>query len=357
MRFFKGDSTDELRPSHALGVAWSGDVADYVTSLSVSADGSLIAVGNAAGEVHVLDAGAGAVRFRLSAHGEGLLTGAWSPTRNVLATGGQDGFTRLHDGQGDKLGELPGGAPWVEHVAWSPDGTKLATSAGRIVRIWNQRGGPLVESEEHESTVTGLAWNRKGTQLATACYGGVRIFNIGSSAPARHLPWKGSLVSLSWSPNGEVIACGTQERSVHFWRLTKQRESEMSGFAAKPRALVWDSESKLLATGGDRSIGVWAFEGKGPEGRAPIELVGHQALCTALAFHPKLTRLASGADDTGVIVWEPRRLQTPVGFGFLEETVTSVAWVGQGRLLVASDAAGTVRAFRADHIVATELHQ
>jgi WD40 repeat protein len=206
-------------PKHALPVAWSADVGDYATALAMSSDGTLAAVGNAAGELWAFDAKSGEIRFRVAAHSGPIMAAAWSPKDRVLATGGQDGTARLYDALGAQLAELPGGAPWVEHVAWAPDGERLATSAGRVARLWTHAGAALVETEAHESTLTGLAWNRKGTELATACYGGARIFSVGSGARAKHLPWPGSLISLSWSPTDAVIACGTQERSVHFWRL------------------------------------------------------------------------------------------------------------------------------------------
>jgi WD40 repeat protein len=173
----------------------------------------------------------------------------------------------------------------------------------------------------------------------------VRLFALASRKTTRHLPWRGSLISLAWSPNGAVIACGTQESSVHFWRVASGRDSEMSGFPSKPRALAWSSDGNLLATGGDIAVTIWSFEGKGPEGKAPTVLVGHQALCTALAFHPKQPRLASGSDDTGVLVWDPRAIRTPVAFGFLDETVTVLAWTARGTLLIGADAVGTVRAW------------
>lgn len=330
---------------HALREAWSASLDDYVTALSLSADGSLAALGTGAGDVCILHTESGQVQSRVLAHEGGVLALEWSPKARVLASAGQDGLARLHTAEGASVAELPGSA-WVEHVAWSPDGKRLATAAGRIVRIWTASGAAELETEPHESTVTGIAWNRRGTELATACYGGVQLFSVASGAFARRLPWRGSLISLARSPNDAVIACGTQESSVHIWRLASGRDSEMSGFPAKPRALAWSSDSALLATGGDTTVTVWSFEGKGPEGKAPTLLVGHQALCTTLAFHPKQARLASGSDDTGVLVWDPRTSTSPLGFGFLEETATALGWTSGGKLLIGADAVGTVRAWR-----------
>jgi len=337
---------------HELPVSWAAELSEYSTSLSVSSDSTLVAVGTAAGELCVFETQTGALRFRVDAHPGGIFAVEWSPKERLLASAGQDGNARIYDAEGKQLAALPGGSAWVEYLAWSPNGKWLATAAGRIARLWTSSGAPLLETQPHESALTGLAWNRNSTELATACYGGVRLFEVGERAHSKHLAWPGSLISLSWSPTGSVIACGTHERSVHFWRLRSGRESEMSGFAAKPRALEWDTEGRLLATSGDSTISVWSFDGKGPEGKPPIELIGHRALCTTLAFHPKSPRLASGSDDTGVLIWEPRNQRTPLGFGFLEETVTALAWAHGGRLLIGSDAMGTLRAWDVERLPA-----
>jgi len=239
--------------------------------------------------------------------------------------------------------ELPGsGTAWVEHVAWAPAGGRIATTSGKKVRVWTGEGDPIVETEPFASTVTGLAWRADGSGLAATCYGGVHILPFVVGAKVRHLPWKGSLISLAWSPDAKVVACGSQDSSVHFWRLSSGQDSEMSGYSFKPKSLAWDSESRLLATSGDAAITVWDFRGKGPEGTRPLHLQAHQGVCTRLAFSPRKCVLASGSQDTSVLLWEPRGGDSPLRFAFLEDEVTALCWHPDHHTLVGADASGTV---------------
>jgi WD40 repeat protein len=332
-------------PLDHLAEAWTATVDDYATALATSHDGTLLAVGTATGQLFVFDTASGALRFRTLAHAHGVLSLNWSPRQRVLATGGQDGRAQLLDEAGRVLSELSSDTGGVQHVSWAPDGRHLATACGTIARIWNASAEPVWRTDPHASPVTGLAWNRRGTELATACVGGVQLFRIASPSRARRLPWRGALISLAWSPTDAVIACGTDEHSVHFWRVASGQDSEIYGFPSKPLALSWDASGKMLATGGDVSVSVWVFDAGGPEGRPPIRLAGHQALCTALAFHPREACLASGGDDMSVLLWKPTQATTPIACGFLEDTLTGLCWTAQGNLLIGADAVGTVRAW------------
>jgi WD40 repeat protein len=341
-----GSNTAALaEEGHDLREAWTASVGNDATALSVSHDGGSVAVGAGGGEVFVYDAKSGALRFQVSAHPGGVLSLDWSPRNHVLATAGQDGCARLYDARGKQLAELPGITPWVEHVAWAPNGEQLATASGRIVCIWTMSGALAWKTDAHESTVTGVAWNRRSTELMTACDGGVQLFRVTPEPKTRRFPRPGSLISLALSPLGSVLACGTQDCTVHFWRLSSGRDSEISGFPSKPRALAWDADGKLLATSGDTTVNVWPFDEHGPEGRRPIQLAGHDAVCTALAFHPSEALLASGADDMQVLLWEPCDRTSPIANGALRETVTGLAWALGGNGLIGVDAIGTVRAW------------
>jgi WD40 repeat protein len=317
--------------------------AEYVAALELSTDGGLGAIGLGDGRLVGFDPSTGRELFGLDAHPGGVLALAIAPSGDRLASCGQAPTAKLWSRTGHLLRELPGGASaWVEHVAWSPDGERLATAAGKRVRVWSADGAPIVEADPLESTVTGLAWRADGKQLAATCYGGVHLLPMSPGEKPRHLGWKGSLVSLGWSPDAKIVACGSQDCSVHFWRLSTGRDSEMTGYPFKPKALAWDSESQLLATSGHASITVWDFRGKGPEGSRPLLLEAHKGACTRLAFHPRKGLLASGSQDTSVLVWEPRRRLQPTRFAFLEDEVTALRWSARDPLLVGADASGAV---------------
>ncbi len=328
-----------------LARRWRVDAGDFVTALEVSPSGDALAIGTAGGVVMSVRASDGEVAWRRTAIAMGVQSAHWSADGAQLAVGGQDRFARvLARATGEELLKLDGGGGWVEQVRWAPSGGLLATAAGKRVRFWDREGRPMFETPPQASTVTAIAWRSDGRELASACYGGVHFWSPSRGLSARQLEWKGSLLSLAWSPNDAVLAASSQDCTVHFWRLPSGRDSEMSGYPFKPKALAWDSRSTLLATGGDRSILLWNFSGKGPEGTTPTELSAHRALVTELSFHRTRGVLASGAEDTSVILWDPRKAG-PIGYAFGEERVSALRWSLSGELLIVGDASGAVSAF------------
>lgn len=331
------------RAETELAPRWRVAVGDYVAAAEISRDGKTCIVGAGSGQVLGLDLESGRPLFEVRAHDRGVLGLSLSPDGERFVTGGQEPNAKLWSRSGELLRELPGGgASWVEHVAWAPAGGRIATASGKKVRVWTTDGEPLVETEPLASTATALAWRADGSGLAATCYGGVHILPFAPGAKARHLTWKGSLISLAWSPDAKVVACGSQDSSVHFWRLATGQDSEMSGYPFKPKALAWDSDSKLLATSGDATVTVWDFRGKGPEGTRPIQLAAHKGVCTRLAFSPRKGVLASGSQDMSVLLWEPRRGTRPTRFAFLDDEVTTLSWHPEHRGLLGSDASGSV---------------
>jgi WD40 repeat protein len=328
-----------------LRYRFRGDAAEYATCLAVSSDGMHVAVGNGAGGLTVLDGASGALRFGREAHAGGVQSLDLSGGLGV--SGGNDGKARLFELDGGAERAVIEGEPraWVEHTLFAPNGKALAVASGKVLRFVDRDGQVLHRVEAAPSTIAGLAWNTKSTELAIAAYGGLRTYRPATGARAKYFAWKGSLISVAWSSDEKVIACGTQDAAVHFWRLTTGNDSEMSGYPSKPKALAWDASGTLLATGGGASVTVWSFTGRGPEGTTPVQLAGHGKTVTKLAFHPKKGLLASASQDGSIFVWEPRRSNKPLAFASMPAEVTGLAWRGSTTDLVACDAEGGVACF------------
>lgn len=343
----------------ALGLGWRAWVGDYARCLVWDAAGRRLLVGDAAGTLTCLDAATGTLRWETLAHDGGVLALSAHPSRALVASAGADGRGCLWDlgsagGDGEPpgpahasapapLAELQGDAAWVEHLAWSPGGARLASASGRVLRLWGTDGAPLASSEDHASAVSGLAWCGND-EIASACYGRVSFRDAATAAPRETLDWKGSLISLVVSPDGAIVACGSQDRTVHFWRRRTGEDSTMSGYRTKPAVLAFDGRSRLLATSGADYVTVWRFAGGGPEGTQPGVLDAHAGPVSALAFAKSSTLLAA-ADRAGlVLLWDldDRGAGRPVGATAATAAVEALAWHPRAGALAVADAAGGV---------------
>ena len=339
-------------PTGVLVRAWSAAVGDYAIAGGWSLGGGALVVGDVEGSVYAFDGESGATAWeRREVHDGGALAAAVHPKGSVLATSGQDGRVLLWNAaDGEVVRTIDVGSGWVENLAWSPDGQRLAVSCSRQVRTYSADGEELWRSDDHPSTVSAIAWSSAG-ELATACYGRASFFNAFSGKLRQKLEWQGSLVSMVLSPDGGIVACGSQDNTVHFWRRATGNDSMMSGYPAKPSALAFDDTGTLLATGGGEAVTVWSFRKGGPEGTRPGVLEFHVLPITTLTFAPGVMRLASGGRDGAVVVWGLQRngKGSPIGAEDLGAVVAELYWRPDGGALAALDAQGGVTVWRIVH--------
>lgn len=337
------------RCTGVLRRGWTATVDDYAIAGGWTHDGASLVIADSGGGVHVFDGKSGNPTWsRGGVHEGGVLCVAMHPRDPRFASGGQDGNIRVWTAADEEaLHTVDAAGAWIEHLAWSPDGQRLAATRARQVRAYSPNGEEYWRSDDHPSTVSAIAWSGAG-ELATACYGRVTYFDAATGSARQKLEWQGSLISLVLSPDGDVIACGSQDNSVHFWRRVTGEDSMMSGYPGKPTCLAFDASGGLLATGGGEAVTVWSFHGDGPEGTRPGVLEMHTRPVSALAFERRGVRLASGARDGTVVVWS---LQAdgngdPAGVALLAESVAELYWRPDGRALAALDAQGGVTVWR-----------
>jgi WD40 repeat protein len=220
---------------------------DYVHRVAVASDGTRFAACSASGQVAVWEVASLKPVCELKGHQQSALGLSWHPTRQELATGGQDGLVRIwNTDTGEERAVLSLGTKgaWVEYLAWSPDGQFLAASAGKILRIWSiDPGSPpqlAAEVPAYKTTISGLSWMPRGGGVVASAYGGAWLWKIGKEKPVRSFPYDGALLTIAVSPSGEYLASGNLDGSVHLFRTDSDQNWHMSGYPVKVTSVRFD---------------------------------------------------------------------------------------------------------------------
>jgi WD40 repeat protein len=333
------------RTPSQLSRRWQGALGDHVIALAWAPDRTLLAAAAIGGPITLFDSASGAALATLPGHGFGTTDLSWSPTDpTVLASSGQDGKVKLWkvSRSGGTALDLPGGAAWVEHVAWSSDGQLLASAAGRILKLWDAQGRPLRTYPAHPNTISDIKWQPGKPILASSTYSLVQLWQPDSDEVHQCFQWKGSTLVLSWSPDAKYLATGDQDCTVHFWIVSSGEDLQMSGYPLKVRQLSWDAGSRYLATGGGSMPCVWDCSGKGPANTKPLMFKAHEGPVTALAFQPRGPLLVSADGDGKVVLWQPGKFKKALTERRVEGGVSVLAWSSDDQSLAVGTDSGQV---------------
>jgi WD40 repeat protein len=264
-----------------------------------------------------------------------------------FVTGGEDGAVRrlLPDGTVQELARHAN--RWIDCLAIAADGTVFYAVGKQIHRLSpaGEAGAPLGPLS---STISGL--DLKAGLLAVSHYNGATVFALTDpDAEPQKLEWKGSHLLVTLSPDGAYLATSMQDGEVHAWRLADRREMRMSGYVGKIRSLAFSADTSWLATAGADVLVVWPFDGKGPEGREPLELLdGRGALVTRVAAHPVSGMIACGFESGNLGMVDLRSRQGGLWPLSKRGPVTALAWSRDGHHLLSGSDEGRAAIFSAD---------
>lgn len=256
-----------------------------------------------------------------------MYTLAWAPDGQMLATGGEDGFVRLWQRDGQMVAALPGHKRAVLSVAFSPVGRLLATGGGdHSVRLWNLDTLTCIrEFTGHKANVSSIAWSGDGGWFVSGSADGtVRCGGLRSEPELELLIRQvGAVNSVAVSANVGVTACACSDGTVRVW-LTVVRSDAVwmlrEQVMVHPRtvhSVCFAPDGRFVVTGcQDAAIRMWDV-GTGSMVRI---LEGHSTPVLAVAFSPDGRFLVSKSDDGMVRLW---RCDSWSEFGkFVEETTS-----------------------------------
>jgi mono/diheme cytochrome c family protein len=119
------------------------------------------------GEVRLVDFETGNVAAILARSGDVALDVALRPGTNVLAVAAADSLIRLVDLEtGADVRTIASHADWVTGVAWSDDGTRMASSSrDKSAKLYDAMGELTANYQGHGAPVRGVAFTPDGKQV------------------------------------------------------------------------------------------------------------------------------------------------------------------------------------------------
>ena len=153
-----------------------------------------VAGGGGDGNVYVWDASNGTLLQRLAGHQGGVTSVAWSPDGTRLASGGgsSDGGELFVWGMqsGERVHALAGHPGVVSALTWAPSGELVVSGGGDgMLRWWEVQSGQCVwVREAHQGTVQALKVSPDGSRLASCGNdGAIALWDLERGEPLRTL--------------------------------------------------------------------------------------------------------------------------------------------------------------------------
>jgi WD40 repeat protein len=306
-----------------------------------------------------------------------IQSAAFSPGGRLLAStaSNDDAGVAIWDADGEKESftgaaqpvvpanfAFGGGGPQagvIAPLAFSPEGTRLAAGAAKIL-IWDlESGEPLMEIDGVPQKLVSLCFTPDGAQLIS---GGTRMIpqeTFGKPYPAKNV-WVPEIRFWNVADGKQVRALTTDEPEPGFGAVALASDGRTLAAGYEPKLLIWDlpeckvrhtivvpkwwgeyglaisSDGKVVAAPLDNALGMWDATTGMP---LLSELQSHTSWIPSVAYGADGESIVTGGADGTVRAWDPAtgrpRYVRSLGSG--RAFVNAVALSPDGKVLAVGD--------------------
>src|SRR5579862_369138 len=223
-------------------------------------------------------------------------------------------------------------------LAFSPDGSQLASGGYRSIRLWRRRPAPAAATLDAGAPAAPLAASPDGKTLA--CAGPehrIEVWDLATGSKSGTLAGhSGALQSLAYSPDGAQLVSGSADKTIRVWTLADKSSVSVDAGQEIP-SVAFVSDGKRIAAGcGDFVIRLYAIPAAGAPWEKPKELKGHAATIGVLRPVGTGKQFLSGSDDGSLRLWnaesakEERKMDHGAPVSDLAVQADGKRWVSAG---------------------------
>jgi len=350
-------------------VRWAWDGRAPVVRIDLDMPGERLAVGDAFGNVSVLDTRDGSVLWSVHLHLDRVEAVRFSPDGKRLGTSSSDLTVRIVDARdGSQRFLLESLDAVVPDLAFSADGKRFASAHNEgVVRYWDLTGSELREIERTasvgdapwEGRIRTLYWNDRAHVVAALSSDGLRLHAI-ETAPAKP-ELRGHrgraegnpnpyLSAVSFDPRGGAVASAGWDGTVRIWNTATNREARVLQHERGSIILgcvYLEDEGRLVSYSragywSSPTVNLWNVD----TGERLRQWSSPQRIAS-LAYAPGTDTLAIATGDQ-VRLLDARTLEPKGEVKRAPVRLRSVAFSRDGSLLFAGSDSGTCFLIRAD---------
>ncbi|MFL5244805.1 MAG: WD40 repeat domain-containing protein [Gemmataceae bacterium] len=246
---------------------------DKVSGLVFSADGKILASSSFDKTAKLWDTTTWKIRANITENGSAVHRIALAPDSKALAAPTTAGLIKLWDvPSGKELRELKTHEEVARCVAYSSDGTILASASAKTVQLWDTATWKEIVKPISTGYVESLAFSPDGKTLAIGGYmlipngpnsyregGFVILWDTTTKEEKGVLEEHDQRVcSMAFHPSGKVLATGSADKTIRLWDVANKTELSKQTQDVLVYCVAFSHDGKLLATpSSDNTVKLW----------------------------------------------------------------------------------------------------
>jgi WD40 repeat protein len=325
----------------------------WISSAVFTPDGSKLLTGALDKTARLWDAASGAF---IRSFGGGnyemydMAAVAFSPTGRYLVAGTEYKKARIWDVEtGELVRVLSGHTGWVEDVAYSHEGSLIATASGDLtIRLWDaQTGDPVGILTGHQQGFGDLTWTPDDRRLvALSTDKTARIFDPNVDHQYRaFIGHETFLSSARYSADGGLVVTTSSDKTARLWDA---RTGVAMGTLAGHQDVVTDGVfspdgTRVATLSHDHTLRLW-----GVASQELVRTIDIGSKPSGMRFNPAWDKVVTWGEDKTLRLWdvatgtELRRLDGHTDF------ITDVRWDADGKRIATSSMDHSARVFDVD---------